>query len=117
LTQGNTKEGQPKETQVIKASGQAAISQILSVNISLQSNKNTGATMGIRKTDEVNGSGTENQRKKQVTTVCTSLFLNNNEIRTINGLRDILNYVVWEPSNLEWLDLSYNYLQSIEKEI
>ena len=73
--------------------------------------------MGVRKNDEVNGNGTENQRKKQVTTVCSSLFLNNNEIRTIKGLRDILNYVVWEPSNLEWLDLSYNYLQNIEKEI
>jgi Leucine-rich repeat (LRR) protein len=45
------------------------------------------------------------------------MFLNNNEIRTIKGLRDMLNYVMFYPENLEWLDLSYNYLSTIEKEI
>ena len=49
--------------------------------------------------------------------MCTSLFLNNNEVRSIKGLRDILNFVVWQPDQLEWLDLSYNYLANIEKEI
>lgn len=107
-----------KETTIIKASGQSAITSILQVNISLQANKNAQGTVGPgRKTEEGPGKGTENASKKAVHTVCTSLFLNNNEIRTIKGLRDILNYVVWQPQNLEWIDLSYNYLQNIDKEL
>jgi len=104
---------------IIKASGTAAVSQILQVNISLQANKNAQGTVGAggRKTDEGTGKAVESTRKKAVHTVCTSLFLNNNEIRTIKGLRDILNYVVWRPENLEWIDLSYNYLQNIDKEL
>jgi Leucine-rich repeat (LRR) protein len=43
--------------------------------------------------------------------------LNNNEIRSIFGLRNVLETVMWEPSKLEWLDLSYNYLVKIEHEI
>jgi Leucine-rich repeat (LRR) protein len=107
-----------KETAVIKAAGQPAITQILQVNISLQSNKNTGSGAGAgRKNDDGTGKGSENIRKKAVYTVCTSLFLNNNEIRTLKGLKDILNYVVWQPNNLEWIDLSYNYLDKIDKEL
>jgi Leucine-rich repeat (LRR) protein len=48
---------------------------------------------------------------------CTSIFLNNNEIRTVMGLRGILDSVMWEPSRLEWLDLSYNFLERIEIEL
>lgn len=49
--------------------------------------------------------------------ICTSIFLNNNEIRTVFGLRSILDSVMFDPSRLEWLDLSYNYLVKIEPEI
>jgi Leucine-rich repeat (LRR) protein len=35
----------------------------------------------------------------------------------VTGLRSILDYVMFNPENLEWLDLSYNYLEKIEKEI
>lgn len=59
----------------------------------------------------------EAKRKKQVNVFCTSLFLNNNEIRTVLNLRPILDIVMWNPQNLEWLDLSYNYLEKIEPEI
>jgi len=59
----------------------------------------------------------EAKRKKLVNVYCTSIFLNNNELRTAMGLRNILDSVMWEPSKLEWLDLSYNYLQRIEPEI
>lgn len=59
----------------------------------------------------------EAKRKKMVNVICTSIFLNNNELRTVIGLRSILDSVMWEPSRLEWLDLSYNYLQKIEPEI
>ena len=33
---------------------------------------------------------TENKRKKEVKLVCTALFLNNNQIRSIKGLNDVL---------------------------
>ena len=57
------------------------------------------------------------KRKKIVNVQCTSVFLNNNEIRTILGLRSVLDFVMWEPSRLEWLDLSYNFLEKIEPEL
>lgn len=49
--------------------------------------------------------------------MCTSIFLNNNELRSIRGLRNILDSVIWNPDRLEWLDLSYNYLEKVEPEI
>jgi Leucine-rich repeat (LRR) protein len=49
--------------------------------------------------------------------VCTALFLNNNQIRSIKGLNDVLQFVMFSPQKLEWLDLSYNYLQNIDKEL
>ncbi len=80
-------------------------------NISLQANKNQ--LLGRKNED----TKVEAKRKKIVHVVCTSIFLNNNEIRSIVGLRSVLDYVMWEPSRLEWLDLSYNYLEKIEPEI
>jgi Leucine-rich repeat (LRR) protein len=59
----------------------------------------------------------EAKRKKMVHVYCTSIFLNNNEIRTIIGLRNVLESVMWEPFRLEWLDLSYNFLVKIEPEL
>ena len=59
----------------------------------------------------------EAKRKKLVHVFCTSIFLNNNEIRSVFGLKSVLDSVMWEPSKLEWLDLSYNYLVKIEPEI
>lgn len=59
----------------------------------------------------------EAKRKKIVNVVCTSIFLNNNEIRTVVNLRSVLDSVMWEPHRLEWLDLSYNFLERIEPEI
>ena len=87
-------------------------------NIPLQGHKNqVGALAGSRKNEEGLGKSGEIKKKKHVSLVCTSLFLNNNEIRSIKGLNDTLKFVIWQPQNLEWLDLSYNYLQNIEKEI
>lgn len=45
--------------------------------------------MGGRKSDDGSGK-TENKRKKEVKLICTALFLNNNEIRTLKGLPDTL---------------------------
>jgi Leucine-rich repeat (LRR) protein len=43
--------------------------------------------------------------------------LQKNEFRTIVGLGNILKDVMWNSPNLLWIDLSYNYLESIESEI
>ena len=78
-----------KET-VIRANNAPQISSLLTnFNISLQANKNIGGAMGGRKTDDGNGK-TENKRKKEVKLVCTALFLNNNEIRTLKALPETL---------------------------
>jgi Leucine-rich repeat (LRR) protein len=86
-------------------------------NISLQAGKNAGGSVGGRKNDDGHGGKLESSKKKKVHLVQTALFLNNNEIRTIKGLRDILNFVVWQPDQIQWIDLSYNYLSNIEREI
>ena len=59
----------------------------------------------------------EAKRKKNVHVYCTSLFLQNNELRTVTNLRHTLNFVMWYPERLEWLDLSYNYLERIDPEL
>ena len=45
------------------------------------------------------------------------MFLQNNEIRTLVGLSDVLESVMWNHQNLIWLDLSYNYLDKIEDDL
>jgi len=52
------------------------------------------------------------------------LFLQNNQIRKlagdteIDGLFNVLTDVMWKsPVNLTWIDLSYNYLVTIDEEI
>lgn len=70
--------------------------------------------LGGRKTEDAK---VEAKLKKKVHVYCTSIFLNNNELRTIGSLRNILDFVMWNPERLEWLDLSYNYLEHIEPEI
>ena len=70
--------------------------------------------MGGRKAEDAK---VEAKKKKKVRVICTSLFLNNNELRTIYGLRSILDSVMYSPDKLEWLDISYNYLERIEDEV
>jgi Leucine-rich repeat (LRR) protein len=99
-----------KETVVRANMAQQINSLLANNNISLQANKNQ--LLGRKNEDQK----VEAKRKKIVSVFCTSIFLNNNEIRTIVGLRTVLDSVMWEPSRLEWLDLSYNYLEKIEPE-
>lgn len=80
-------------------------------NISLQ---NKSGPMGGRKVEEA---VTETKKKIIVTKQTTALFLQNNEIRTIVDLPKVLIDVMWHPENLLWLDLSYNYLETIEEDL
>lgn len=65
----------------------------------------------------------ENAKKMVVNKQTTTLFLQNNQIRTLvgdkpeNSLYNVLKDVMWTTDNLLWLDLSYNYLVTIEDEI
>lgn len=97
---------------IIKAHPAQQINSLLTNNnISLQANKNQ--LLGRKNED----TKIEAKRKKIVSVYCTSIFLNNNEIRSVLGLRSVLDSVMWDPSRLEWLDISYNYLERIEMEI
>lgn len=69
---------------------------------------------GARKTDEEKH---DHHKKKVVKTRCSSLFLNNNELRELAGLSTVLSKVMWGHNNLLWLDLSSNYLTKIDLEI
>lgn len=60
----------------------------------------------------------EERRKKEIEYRRTTLLLNNNQLRELTGLYDTLEkYVMREPQNLMWLNLSHNYLVKIDKEI
>lgn len=43
--------------------------------------------------------------------------MHKNELRTLKGLSNVLNDVMWNFSQLQWIDLSYNYLETIELDI
>ena len=46
-----------------------------------------------------------------------TLFLQNNEIRSVFELPRVLEDVMYNSQNLIWLDLSYNYLDRIEDDL
>lgn len=57
------------------------------------------------------------KHKKKIQYECVSLFLNNNQLRSLGGLYDTLGTVMWGHSKLKWIDLSNNYLTTIEDEL
>ena len=60
----------------------------------------------------------EQQKKKEIDFMRTTLLLNNNQLRELTGLNETLTlYVMREPQNLMWLNLSHNYLTKIDPEI
>jgi len=75
---------------------------------------NKQGAMGGRKVEETK---TETKKKIVVKKHTTSLFLQNNELRTIVELPRVLQDVMWNSEGLLWLDLSYNYLESIEQDL
>ena len=67
--------------------------------------------MGGRKVEETK---TETKKKIVIKKQTTTLFLQNNHFRTIANLPKVLIDVMYNSQNLIWLDLSYNYLETIE---
>ena len=85
-------------------------------NISL-SGSNKNAAVGSAAKVDGDTKNNENQKKFIVQKETTTLFLNKNEFRTLAGLGTVLSDVMWGHKNLQWIDLSYNFLESIEEEI
>ena len=103
-----------KESMIVRNQAVPQVNSILAnFSVSLQASKN--GMMGARKVDD---GKEEARRKKEVSYHVNSLLLNNNEIRELSGFYSILdNYVLYEPHKLQWLNLSYNYLEKIDEEI
>ena len=103
-----------KESQVVKNTSVPAVNQILAqYSVSLSAAKN--GLMGGRKPED----GKEEQKKKkEIVYSVNSLLLNNNEIRELSGLYDVLREsVLYEPEKLQWLNLSYNHLVKLDPDL
>ena len=70
--------------------------------------------MGGRKVEETK---TETKKKIMVQKRTQTLFLQNNEIRSVAGLPQVMEDVMYHSRGLIWLDLSYNYLETIEADL
>jgi hypothetical protein len=57
------------------------------------------------------------RERNKVKIACRTLLLNNNELRSIDKLYSTLELVMNFPSKLKFLDLSFNYLTTIDSEI
>mmetsp|Transcript_4990 Transcript_4990/g.5880 ORF Transcript_4990/g.5880 Transcript_4990/m.5880 type:complete len:228 (-) Transcript_4990:154-837(-) len=93
-------------------------------NIPLINNNDRTTRMGNMDLAQLGTSGKKGEegkkegvRKKSYKKVCRTLFLNNNEIRSIDKLFSILEVVMNFPAKLKFLDLSFNYLTTIDEEI
>lgn len=84
---------------------------LLSHSISLNQTKNN--IIG-RKAEDTKVEAT---RKMVIHKKTTTLFLQNNELRSLTGLSTVLVDVMWDSRNLLWLDISYNYLEQIDTEL
>jgi len=101
---------------VIRAVPNQQITQILQqYNISLNSGANKGA--GGMNEQKAEDAKVGEQKKFLVNSQTTSLFMQQNQLRTIVGLSSILKDVMWNSGKLLWIDLSYNYLEKIEDEL
>ena len=58
----------------------------------------------------------EKKKKKavHVKLVCASVMLGYNKIRQIAGFDGIINTIMESPGALQWVDLSHNYLATLD---
>lgn len=99
---------EPKERVIRAPQSNMVATLVAQHNIPLSSSKNA---IGGRKAEETKA---ETKKKVVVRRSTQALFLQNNEVRTIVGLPEVLVDVMYNSANLVWLDLSYNYLENIE---
>lgn len=110
---GELKDGKPGDIKVRNAAVPKVLDILQNNSISLmQQKQGPGAT---RKADDGNEVA---ERRKDLTFTRTALLLNNNELRDLYGLYNILETkVMRSPRNLTWLNLAYNQLVTIDAEI
>jgi Leucine-rich repeat (LRR) protein len=91
----------------------AVVDILSSYAISLTASKN--GMGGPRKAED---GKEEKVNKKKVELYTNAVMLNNNEIRDLKGLYDTLNVsVLYNINYLQWINLSYNYLVTLDPEI
>jgi Leucine-rich repeat (LRR) protein len=58
----------------------------------------------------------EKQKKKAINIklVCCSLLLCYNKIRSLQSFEPVIEFVMPECKNLQWIDLSHNYLEKLD---
>lgn len=101
---------------MIRAQPNQQITQILQqYNISL-ANGVKGAAGGMNEQKQEDQKVGE-QKKFVIKKETRALFLQQNQFRTIVGLSTVLKDVMWGSERLQWIDLSYNYLEKIEDEL
>lgn len=101
----------------------AIVSVLQQSNIPLINNNDRTTKMGnidlaqLGTTGKKGEEGKQSERKKKVKTVCKTILLNNNELRSIDKLYSILEFRLNFAPKLKFLDLSFNYLTTIDAEI
>ncbi len=50
----------------------------------------------------------------KVNLVCTSLLLSYNKIKQLAGFDKVIDSVMYDCKNLQWLDISHNYLEALD---
>ena len=92
--------------------------QTQQINLIIQNNnillQGKQGPIGGRKVEETKK---ETKKKIVVQSQTTALFLQNNEFRTLFELPKVLEDVMYHPENLQWLDISYNYLETIDADL
>jgi len=119
-TEKNEEEGdKPKEKEEAPKQAPDKINIIPEAHIQnlLASHNHTLHTIakapGLKAADD-----TKVQETKQikVNLICVSLILSYNEFRSLDGMYDIINKVMFNCKRLSWIDLSHNYLVALTKE-
>lgn len=52
----------------------------------------------------------ELKRQIQINLICTTLILSYNKLRSLDGFAGVMETVMMNFNNLQWIDLSHNYI-------
>ena len=99
--------GEKKKNEIIKLVPQNNLNSVVSTMINSSAMKNIS-----RKAQEE----LEKKKKKcvQIKLVCVSLMLGYNKLRSITDFPIILDTIMQNSHNLQWIDISHNYLTCLD---
>eukprot|EP00344_Euplotes_crassus_P001764 CAMPEP_0197001358 /NCGR_PEP_ID=MMETSP1380-20130617/6072_1 /TAXON_ID=5936 /ORGANISM="Euplotes crassus, Strain CT5" /LENGTH=338 /DNA_ID=CAMNT_0042418989 /DNA_START=15 /DNA_END=1031 /DNA_ORIENTATION=- len=120
-------EGEGEKLKTKKVANQyapAVFSVMKQSHIPLINNDRNGPRMGNMDLTQIGATAKQGEeakkegaKKKTIKRLCRTLLLNNNEIRSLEGIFPTLEIVMNYPERLKWLDLSFNYLTKIHSDI